>query len=121
MKSIPAIVSAITLCLCLAPSISHAQSGGKHDDLFEALGYRMAGTATCTKIRRALRDLQELYPEDHFAFAGRKDRTITGIRGCGYAWDETLAAAQTRAMENCRKWEVEYGTHGGTRTCRLMK
>ena len=56
----------------------------------------------------------------HLAFAGRKDSTITGIRGCGYAWNRDAAKAQAVALENCRKWEKTYGTGNGEKTCRLM-
>lgn len=75
----------------------------------------------CTRTRKAMRAVAADHPDYHFAFAGRKALTITGIRGCGYAWNINRAAAQAKAMQHCRKWERAYGTAGGTRTCHLMR
>lgn len=80
-------------------------------------------SAGCTMYRKEIRKFKRRgeFEPYHFAFAGRKDRTITGIRGCGYGWSTDLERAQNIAMERCREWEVEYGVGNGEKTCRLME
>jgi len=78
--------------------------------------------AGCTAARKQIRRQKAEAAEAgwYLAFAGRKDSTITGIRGCGYAWNRDAAKAQEIALRNCRKWEVQYGTDGGKKVCSLM-
>ncbi|MBT8155901.1 hypothetical protein KMP13_18955 [Epibacterium ulvae] len=78
--------------------------------------------ATCTKARKELRRMKRSgkYEPYHFVFAGRKDNTITGIFGCGYAWNVSLEAAQVLSMARCRKWERELGVGNGEKTCRYL-
>lgn len=76
----------------------------------------------CTRARKLLRTLRVDYPDYHFVFAGRKAATITGIRGCGYAWGTDLGDVQTRAMTACRRQEAKLGTGPqGERTCRILE
>lgn len=74
----------------------------------------------CTRVRHKFKRLRKQYPAYHFAFAGRKAATITGIQGCGYSWDKNKAKADSRAMESYRRIEKRYGTGDGTKTCRLL-
>lgn len=74
----------------------------------------------CTRVRHRLRSLRKEHPEYHFAFAGRKAATITGIQGCGFAWDKSGPVAAAKAMARCKRIEKKYGTGDGTKTCRLM-
>lgn len=79
-------------------------------------------SAECTVWKREIRRFKrrgEFEPYE-FAFAGRKDSTITGIRGCGYGWSLSLERAQEIAMQNCRKWELKYGIGNGDKTCRII-
>lgn len=78
--------------------------------------------AGCTAARKQIRrQKQEAASHGwHLVFAGRKDSTITGIRGCGYAWNRDAAKAQQTAMQNCKQWEAKYGTGDGTKVCSLM-
>ncbi|MDN2581543.1 hypothetical protein [Aquibium sp. ELW1220] len=74
----------------------------------------------CTRVRHRLRSLRKEHPEYHFAFAGRKAATITGIHGCGFAWDRSGSVAASKAMASCKLIEKRYGTGDGTKTCRLL-
>ncbi len=102
----------------LAGAAHAATDNQKIEDELAARGATFGG---CSNVRAGVRNLARSYPDYHFAFAGRKAPTITGIKGCGYAWNRDLAKAQANAMRLCRKSEVEYGTDGGKWTCRLMK
>jgi len=75
----------------------------------------------CTRMRKLYRDLRIRYPDYHFAFAGRKAATITGIRGCGYDWGTSRDVAERGAMAACRRIEAQLGTGPkGERTCRFI-
>ncbi|MEO0402744.1 MAG: hypothetical protein AAF214_10250 [Pseudomonadota bacterium] len=117
------VSSLLALFILLATSpIAHAQSQAEGDLIADKLNAAAKGRQSCSQARKELRKLRDEHPNYHFAFAGRKDRTITGMRGCGYAWNLDLETAQQRAMLECRKSEVEFGTGGdGTRICRLLR
>ena len=105
----------LLLALTSQPMEARAQSVSEE---LSALKNKIAG---CTRAKRKLRNFQKKYKDYHFVFAGRKDRTITGIRGCGYAWNKNRNTARKNAMRNCKKWEKKYGTDGGKKTCRFFK
>ncbi len=98
-----------------------AQSQAETIEIQTKLAKFKGSNFSCTKSRRALRRLTKEHPAYTFAFAGRKAPTITGIRGCGFAWNTNPDKARSVAMQNCKKWEIQYGTGGGKWTCRLMR
>lgn len=124
---LPAAVLALAM---LAPAPVMSQSHKTFDicmsqgkDFGECMDRFMKNSpAGCSAARKQIRRQKASAAEAgwHLAFAGRKDSTITGIRGCGFAWYTDLRKAQEHAMASCRKWETTYGTNGGTKTCRLM-
>jgi hypothetical protein len=131
MVKIPLIFSALSLAATLALTTPASAQASKDFDTCIAAGqdfgtcmtYMMdRNAAGCSAARKQIRRSKKDAAKDgwHLAFAGRKDSTITGIRGCGYAWRRDLAKAQAAAMNNCKKWEVKYGTDNGKKTCRLM-
>lgn len=114
----------IALMLALATSLSVPQHAGA-DELspqtvaaqLRVMGEKLGG---CTAIRHRIRSANKQVSGHHFAFAGRKAATFSGIRGCGWAYSRNRAEAEAKAMQNCRKWEQEYGTGGGGKVCKLM-
>ncbi len=113
------VVCAVVLSLSNPPAL--AQSAEQSQAIAEQFEKYKGRTFSCTASRKALRKLSKQYPAYHFVFAGRKDTTITGIRGCGFAWNTDLKRAQKVAMENCKEWEVKYGTAGGKKICRFLR
>lgn len=117
---IGAVIIVFTSCLS-HPSFSQSHEMDKEirKRMRDAV-YR--NSAECTMWKREIRRFKRRgeFKPYQFAFAGRKDSTITGIRGCGYGWSMDLERAQEVAMEHCRKWEVEYGVGNGEKTCRLI-
>lgn len=79
--------------------------------------------AGCTAARKQIKRQKASAAKEgyHLAFAGRKDSTITGIRGCGYAWNTNMAKAQADAMKYCKESEAKYGTGNGEKICSLME
>ncbi|MGC1496345.1 MAG: hypothetical protein WA790_11095 [Sulfitobacter sp.] len=75
----------------------------------------------CSKVLKRLKTFRRKYPEFHFYFAGRKDDTRTGIRGCGYGFNSDPEKAKADALKHCKKWEVNYGTDGGKKICHFIK
>jgi hypothetical protein len=122
-------LGALALCL-ISAAPAQAQSNRHFDECIArnetfgpCLEYMMArSTYSCTAARKQVRRLKLAAAKDgvYLAFAGRKDSTITGIRGCGIAWRSSLEEAQKAAMARCRQKEVEFGTAGGKKVCRLM-
>lgn len=116
------LMFASLLSALVLPEGTSAQSAAQSAEIKEHLAQKTKGRQGCSQARKAIRAIKEDYPGYTFVFAGRKDRTITGIRGCGYAWNTNPAKAAQVAMENCRKWEKEYGTGAdGTKTCRILR
>ena len=118
----------IILCLSVGVGLSgnqaSAQSAKLSGEISSKIRKVMNRNATgCRNARKEIRRLRrnKRYSAYHLVFAGRKDSTITGMKGCGYAWNVDLVEAQSRAMAECRKWEVKYGTGDGEKTCRFMK
>ena len=90
-------------------------------DLREELARLVKTPAGCSAVRLRLKLLQSQNRDVYFAFAGRKDTTISGIRGCGYSWFQpSKAKAEAIALENCKNMEARYGTDGGRKTCHLI-
>lgn len=75
----------------------------------------------CSKLLAHMDILRADHPEFYFYFAGRTDDTPTGMRGCGYGFHTDYTVARDRAMAGCQRWETEFGTDGGTKTCTLRK
>ncbi|MEM7242484.1 MAG: hypothetical protein AAF429_09885 [Pseudomonadota bacterium] len=77
---------------------------------------------SCSRTQNILSQIkkQKQYKHLHFSFAGRKAPTITGIRGCGYAWNTSEDTAKEQAMAQCKKSEERFGTGKGNRTCRFL-
>ena len=119
MKHAPlsAVLVAVLLLISPALALSEAESSEIRAKMAQFKGKDFG----CTRTRKAMRKIAAAHPNYHFAFAGRKALTITGIRGCGYAWNVDAAAAQATALKICKQWEQAYGTAGGTRTCQLMR
>ena len=123
-------LSALALLLALpaAPALAQANTDydacrGAGHDFGTCMTYMKDRNALgCTAARKQIRRQKSAAAKEgwHLAFAGRKDSTITGIRGCGYAWNSDPAKAQQAAMQNCRKWEKTYGTGDGDKVCSLM-
>ncbi len=111
-------VAGLALLLSLSgPAL--AQSVAK--EIQEELNEISKDSFGCSKVLKRLKTFRRKYPEFHFYFAGRKDDTRTGIRGCGYGFHTDPAKAQAGAMRNCKKWEVNYGTDGGRKICSFIK
>lgn len=90
-------------------------------DLRQELARLVKTPAGCTAVRLRLKLLQSQNRDKYFAFAGRKDKTPSGMRGCGYSWYmDSKSEAEAIALRNCKKMEVRYGTDGGSKTCHLM-
>ncbi len=130
MTKFPALylAAALTLTASAAPALAQAnkifdlcRAAGKSFDfcMKQTMERSLAG---CTAVRKQIKRQKESAAKEgyYLAFAGRKASTITGIRGCGYAWYKDEAKAQSVAMANCKRWEAEYGTGNGDKTCRLM-
>lgn len=118
------IISVLAFGFALHGERAAAQTAKLSGEISSKLRKAMNRNATgCLNTRKEIRRLgrNKRYSAYHFAFAGRKDRTITGMKGCGYAWNVDLEGAQNKAMAECRKWEVKYGTGDGEKTCRFMK
>ena len=111
----------LVLSLATANSTAAQDTGEIRAAFKEAQEEMRKNGAGCTYMRKKFRRFRKEFPDAHFVFAGRKDRTITGIRGCGFAWNLDRVKAEEQAMKSCRKWEAEYGTDGGTKTCRFLK
>ncbi len=110
-----------TFLLALSAPV-FAQSVQQGNEIRAALRDAQGKLRGCTAVRKKFRRLEKRYPAYTFVFAGRQDETsFTGIRGCGYAWNPDPDEALRRAMAHCRKQEVEKGTAGGTRTCKVMR
>lgn len=120
----------VTLVL-LSPALPANAQANKDYDACRAAGNNFGTCMTymmerngagCTAARKQIRRQTKSAAKEgyYLAFAGRKDTTITGIRGCGYAWDTDKAKAQSRAMSECKKWEKTYGTGQGEKICALM-
>lgn len=75
----------------------------------------------CSDLLAHVDTLRAEHPQFHFYFAGRADDTHTGMRGYGYGFHTDDAVARNRAMGGCQRWETEFGTEGGTKTCTLRK
>lgn len=114
LRLIPTGMAIIALILFGTPA-AKAQS-----DLETYLKNKVNGIGGCSRVRGEFKILRKKYPSYHFAFAGRKDFTLSGIRGCGYAWNKNKDIANKTAMQNCKKWEEKYGTAGGKKTCSLL-
>jgi len=103
---------------------SWAQSAEETARIERKMDVRMAQASTyaygCTAIRQVYRKLRREHPSYHFVFAGRRAPTITGMRGCGYAWGADLEKARAEAMAGCKRQEEKLGTNGGKRTCRFL-
>jgi len=104
--------------LVSAPELAQAQLSPETLGVqLNRLGQQLGG---CTAARHRIRSVRNQVEGYHFAFAGRKAATFTGIRGCGWAWNKDKAKAEAAAMRHCKEWEVKYGTGGGGKTCRIM-
>lgn len=113
---VTAVTIALSLCV-LNPA--HAQSVSKEiQSELDLLGKKSFG---CSKILKRFKTFRREYTQFHFFFAGRKDDTVTGIRGCGYGFNIDPEKAQADALKHCKKWEVTYGTDNGTKVCQFMK
>lgn len=103
------------------PAAGHAQTQAQSKEIRGRIKEAAGKVFSCSNVRKELAKIASDYPAYHFAFAGRKAPTITGIRGCGYAWHTNENTAHIKALENCRKWESKLGTGNGKYTCRLMR
>jgi len=114
----------LTLALALATQIAlpaAALSPVDKQAIQSRIDRERGGTYGCTEMRKLFRVMRKDYPEVTFAFAGRRAATITGMRGCGWAFDADTATAQQEAMRHCKKHEARMGTGpNGTRVCRLL-
>ncbi|MEO1364135.1 MAG: hypothetical protein AAFU86_10220 [Pseudomonadota bacterium] len=76
----------------------------------------------CSRVRKLFRKLRPAHPAYHFAFAGRRGATITGIYACEHAWGTSETVAMKRAMTACRRQEARLGTGpNGKHTCRFLE
>ena len=73
----------------------------------------------CTRVKKRFAKAIIKFPDTQFAFVGRTaPKSITGIRGCGFAWGRGQSKVNARAMARCRKGDRRFGTKTG-RTCKL--
>ena len=78
-------------------------------------------TFGCTRVRKRIAKAIIKFPDTQFAFVGRTaPKSITGIRGCGFAWGRGRSKVIARAMAYCKKGDRRFGTNTG-RTCKLLK
>ena len=108
------------LCVIAAPAAAQSEEEGR---AIAAKIERLDGRDfNCTRVRKLFRKLRPAHPAYHFAFAGRRGATITGIYGCGYAWGTSETVAMKRAMTACRRQEAKFGTGpNGEHTCRFLE
>lgn len=85
-----------------------------------SLGDANANPFSCTQGKRKVAKYKKQHPEQHVYFAARNDKTITGMRGCGWGAHKSKSKAKSIAMKHCKKWELEYGTNGGKNVCRFI-
>jgi len=78
-------------------------------------------TFGCTRVRKRIAKAIVKFPDTQFAFVGRTaPKSITGIRGCGFAWGRGQSKVNAHAMARCRKKDRRHRNRTG-RTCKLLK
>ncbi len=77
-------------------------------------------TFGCTKARKRISKAIIEFPDTKFAFVGRTaPKSVTGIRGCGFAWGRSQSKVNARAMGYCKKRDRRHRNRTG-RTCKLL-
>lgn len=77
-------------------------------------------TFGCTKVRKRIAKAVVNFPDTKFAFVGRTaPKSVTGIRGCGFAWGRGQSKVNARAMGYCKERDRRHRNRIG-RTCKLL-
>lgn len=117
----PKALSLLLVTLTLGATPTYGQSPARAAEIRTEMERISDGDFSCTRMRKYFRRAAKMYPEYHFAFAGRRAVTITGMMGCGYAFNVTEEDAQARAMARCKRSEARLGTGGrGNLKCVFM-